>query len=148
LNPNRYPYTYKIVEEREFLLPAITLEGVSWFDSKDKFKWKGLKFERRPCYKLEMIQQDSNYIYSKRVYWIDKEAFLINYAEFFDQKGRFYRNFLVQWGFVKPLGYFNYFNATNADFIDVHSTMTRGYGYPALWLTRQDMSLRSMMRAK
>lgn len=148
LSPDRYPYTYKILEEREFLVPANTLEGKSWFDSTEKYKWKDLKLERRPMYKLEMIQQDPNYIYSKRVNWIDKETFLLTNSENYDQKGRFYRNFLIEWGFVKPLGYYNYFNVMNSDFIDVHSTMTRGYGYPALWLTRQDMSLRSLMKAK
>ena len=148
IRPDRYPYEYKVVEEREFLVPAITTTGKAWFDSKEKYKWKDLTLERRPMYKLEMIQQDPNYIYSKRVYWIDKETFLLTYGEWFDQKDRFYRNFLIQWGFVKPLGYFNIFNVTNSDFIDVHCTMTRGLGYPALWLTRQDMSLRSLMKAK
>ena len=55
---------------------------------------------------------------------------------------------MMEWGFVKPLGTFNIFNVINADFIYVHTTMTRGLGYPALWLNRQDMSLRSMMKAK
>jgi hypothetical protein len=148
LSSTRYPYTYKVLEEREFIVPAHTTEGVAWFDSKEKYKWKDLKLERRPMYKLEMLQQDKNYIYSKRIYWVDKETFLLTYGEFFDQKGRLYRNFLVEWGFVKPLGYFNIFNVCNGDFIDVHCTMTRGYGYPALWMSRQDMSLRSMMKAK
>ncbi|MEW6441586.1 MAG: DUF1329 domain-containing protein [bacterium] len=148
LTPDRYPYEYKIIEEREFLFPAYTLEGKSWFDSKEKFKWKELKLERRPCWVVEMIQKDSNYIYSKRIAYFDKETLWPLYFAYYDQKGRLYRDVLYEWGFVKPLGYYNYFNVLNRDFIDVHSTFTRGLGYPALWLNRDDMSLREMMKAK
>ena len=147
LNPDRYPYDFQ-VEEVEMLTPAYTTEGTSCFDSKEKYKWKNLKFERRPMYKVTMTQKDPNYIYSKQDRLHRRESFLLTASDLYDQKGRYYRNFYNLWGFVKPMGYFNYFNAFTNDYIDEHSTLTIGYGYPALWLTRQDMSLRSMMKAK
>ena len=36
----------------------------------------------------------------------------------------------------------------NLDYIDVHSSFTFGPAYPALWLTRKEVSLRSAMRGK
>jgi hypothetical protein len=49
---------------------------------------------------------------------------------------------------VEPLGYFNSIHVNNCDFIDEHCTWTYAPSYPALWLERKDLSLRSMMRQK
>ncbi len=148
LRPDRYPYETSVLEEREFLVPAYTFDGSDYFDSKDGWKWKGLKFERRPMWVLEMNQLDKNYIYSKRVFYFDKETLLPHLHLMYDQKGRLYRMNDVVWGMVEPLGYFNSFHVNNCDFIDEHCTMTFAPSYPALWLERKDLSLRSMMRQK
>jgi len=148
LRPDRYPYEISVIEEREFLVPAYTFEGSDYFDSKDGWKWKGLKFERRPMWVLEMNQLDKNYIYSKRVFYFDKETLLPHLHLMYDQKGRLYRMNDVLWGMVEPMGYFNSFHVNNCDFIDEHCTMTFAPSYPALWLERKDLSLRSMMKQK
>jgi hypothetical protein len=148
LNPDVYPYEYKVIEEREYLVPAYTFDCASWLDSKDKFRWKGLKFERRPVWVIEMKQKDPNYIYSKRIGYFDKETLMPLLWEFYDQKGRYYRTFEGEWGVVAPLGYLNQVHGSNADWIDVHSTWTFAPAYPALWLTRDDMSMKSMMKQK
>ncbi len=148
LRPDRYPYEMNVIEEREFLVPAYTFDGSDYFDSNDGWKWKGLKFERRPMWVVELNQLDKNYIYSKRVFWFDKETLLPFLHLMYDQKGRLYRNNEVVWGMVEPLGYFNSLHVNNCDFIDEHCTMTFSPSYPALWLERKDLSLRSMMRQK
>ncbi len=148
LRPDRYPYETTVIEEREFLVPAYSFDGSDYLDSKDGWKWKGLKFERRPMWVLEMKQLDKNYIYSKRVFYFDKETLLPQLHLMYDQKGRLYRMNDLQWGMVEPLGYFNTLHVNNCDFIDEHCTWTFAPSYPALWLERKDLSLRSMMKQK
>jgi len=77
-----------------------------------------------------MKQQDPNYIYSKRIVYVDKETFLPYLWEYYDQKGRLYRTFDVEWGFIKPMGLANQFHVVNLDYIDVHSSFTYGPAYP------------------
>ena len=148
IRPDRYPYEINVIAEREFLVPAYTLDCSDYLDSKDGWKWKGLKFERRPMWVIEMKELDKNYIYSKRVFYFDKETLLAHLEEMYDQKGRYYRMFDVEWGEVAPMGYFNMIHTSNCDFIDEHCTWGFTPSYPALWLERKDMSLRSMMRQK
>ena len=148
LRPDRYPYETTVLEEREFLVPAYTFDASDYLDSKDGWKWKGLKFERRPMWVLEMKQLDKNYIYSKRVFYFDKETLLPHLHLMYDQKGRLYRMNDIEWGMVAPLGYFNTVHVNNCDFIDEHCTWTYAPSYPALWLDRKDLSLRSMMKQK
>ena len=148
ISPDVYPYEYKVIEEREYLVPAITQDGSEWVDSTNRYEWKGLRFERRPMWKLELKQLDSNYIYSKRHMYVDKETLIPVMYENYDQKGRLYRTQIYHNAHVKPMGLFTIFMACSSDFIDVHSTYTYGAAYPALWLTRQDLSLKSLIRAK
>ena len=148
IRPDRYPYEIRVIDEREFLVPAYTFDVSDYLDSKEKFKWKGLKFERRPMWVVEMKQLDPNYLYSKRVIYFDKETLLPHLWEYYDQKGRYYRTFEELWGIVAPMGYYNAVHVNNCDWIDTHCTWTFSPAYPALWLSRKEMSLRSMMRQK
>ena len=148
LNPNRYPYQFTVLEEREFLIPGHTTDVSDYIDSKDGWKWKGLRFERRPMWVVEMKQLDKNYIYSKRVVYVDQESLLPLLWEYYDQKGRLYRTFEILWGLVEPMGYYNSIHVNNCDWIDVHSTWGVNAAYPALWLSRGDVSLRKMMKKK
>lgn len=148
LNPNRYPYEFSVIEEREFLMPAYSTEAADYLDSKDNWKWKGLRFERRPIWVVQMKQLDPNYLYSKRVAYFDQESLLPILWEYYDQKGRYYRTYEVLWGLVVPMGYYNSIHVNNCDWLDVHCTWGFNPAYPALWLSRQDVSLRTMMRQK
>ncbi len=148
ISPDVFPYDYKVIEEREYLIPAITQDGSEWVDSNNNYEWKGVRFERRPMWKLELTQLDKNYIYSKRYMFVDKETLIPVLYENYDQKGRLYRTQVYANAHVKPMGLFTIFMACSSDFIDVHSTYTYGAAYPALWLTRKDLSLKSLIRAK
>jgi hypothetical protein len=148
LRPDRYPYEVSVIDEREFLVPAYSFDVADYLDSKDKFKWKGLKFERRPMWVVQMKQLDSNYLYSKRIIYFDQETLLPHLWEFYDQKGRYYRTFEELWGVVAPMGYYNAIHVNNCDWIDVHCTWSFSPAYPALWLSRKELSLRSMLKQK
>lgn len=48
-------------------------------------------WEIRPIYKLTFKINDPNYMYSKRVIYVDTETYLSPYGEYYDQKGNLYR---------------------------------------------------------
>jgi hypothetical protein len=148
LSPNVYPYEFKIIEEREFLVPVMTDEGDSYIDSKEKFKYKNLKFERRPIWVVEMKQKDPNYIYSKRIWYVDKETLQPVIWLFYDQKDRLYRTFIPFWGFIPSMGAVHFFQFNNEDLIDTHSTFSFSIAYPNPYLERSDAGFKSLMKAK
>jgi len=84
ITPKRYPYKFEIIAEREYLMPIEYNRTKAWIDSKEGYALRDAQFMRRPCYVLQMTQLDPNYIYSKRIFYIDKENFMptlcANYA--------------------------------------------------------------------
>jgi len=148
VSPEFYPYEYRVLEEREFLVPLTTLDGSVWIDSENNFEHKNLEFERRPVWVIEMKQKDPNYIYSKRIWYVDRETLLPMAIMNYDQKGRLYRTYAAIRGFIPPMGSFAFFNAVYSDHIDVHSTFILTVIYPAPWVSRKDVCVKSMMKAK
>ena len=148
LRPDEFPYEMKVIEEREFLVPTATSTGKQWMDSKENFVMKDLQFERRPMWVVEMKQLDKNYIYSKRIGYFDKETLDLWFMENYDQKGRLYRTYSTQWAFIPEMGVLTKFNDIMLDFIDVHSTFEAVRYFPTPWITRNDISVKSMMKTK
>jgi len=147
LSPKRFPYEYKLIGEQEFLVP-MTIDGSPYIDSKDKYSYKKLTFERRPMYVIELKQLDPNYVYGKTVAYFDKETLVAVAFENYDQKGRYYRSYNILYGFIPQMGLFNQFNSLALDHVDTHSTWMYGYCYPALWLDRTQFTAGAIKRAK
>ena len=141
LSPTRFPYSFKIIAEREFLLPAVCYDGSEYIDSKTKAHMN-LKFERRPLYVVELTQQDPNYVYSKRIFYIDKETFLHYSVLNYDQKGRLYRTWDHNLTFFPEMGaWAQCFNLVLVrDHVDHHTTTYQPYTLP-VFTTRADMRL-------
>lgn len=146
MSPKRYPYEYAVLEEREYLVPAPTLDGAEYITS-DTFEFRNMKFERRPLYVIQMIQKDPNYVYSKRILYIDKETFNYYHVDNFDQKGRLYRSFDMNYSFFPDMGQSTWSAGMNLfrDYVDIHSTFTRCYQLPAFF-SRKDLSLKGLMK--
>jgi len=53
----------------------------------------GLSFERCNTLMVEAVNKDTNYIYSKRVWYVDPETYLILWQEIYDENGKFWKNF-------------------------------------------------------
>jgi len=148
ISPDVYPYEYTIIDDREFLVPAPTVDGTPWMSSKEKYIMKDLKFERRPMWVLETKQLDQNYIYSKRIWYIDKETLDLWFIENYDQKGRLYRTYTTHWAFIPKMGLPTKFTDLMLDHIDVHSTYETIRSFPAYWMTRKDINVRSLLKMK
>ncbi len=147
ITPQRFPYMFDIVEEGEYLCPWTYGRGKGYFDSKNGYAIRDVNFQRRPCYVLQMTQLDPNYIYSKRVYWVDKETFLCAYGDFYDQKGRLYRTYNVIRVFFPDSGQVSTHGTATwqVDYVDNHSTVQQPTVLPANW-DRRNLSMEYMIK--
>jgi len=148
MTPNAYPYKVRVLEEREFLVPSYTLTGEEYFDSKARFLWRNLTFERRPMYVVEMEQLDSTYVYSKRIYYIDKETFLILACEYYDQKGRLWRTNNILYGFFPDMGILMWAGGSYFDHIDVHTTLEQDFIMISLGSDRSQFNAKRLQRGR
>jgi len=145
ISPTRYPYKYELVEEREFLVPAYTLDGSTTM-TKDKKEFVNFEFERRPLYVLKLTSLDTNFVYSSRKMYFDKETLLLVATESYDQKGRLFRTVDQTFAFYPEMGMMVMNDFLAKDHIDMHSTYIKGFGVPAPHLRREDFSLQSMSK--
>jgi len=147
LSPKRYPYQYKIVAEREYLAVSPTVDG-SWYMKKSDKSLQNMKYERRPQYVIELNQLDPNYVYSKRIIYQDKETLLNSSIYNYDQKGRLYRSAVMLYGFNPELGIIFTTGYFNRDHLDLHTSFFYHYALPATWISRDQVSLRSLRSVK
>jgi hypothetical protein len=147
LSPKRFPYKYEIIGEGEFLVP-ITWDGSEYMSSKEGGIFKNVQMERRPIWVVQLTQLDKNYVYSKRVFYVDKEILHHHHIDSYDRKGRLYRTYDAGWGFIPEMGTYNQFHTLALDHVDTHSTAYHSYSYPAVWLGRDDISMKGMIKMK
>lgn len=146
VTPLKNPYTFE-VEERECLLPFANNTSKGWVDSTDGYAMKDIQFQRRPTFILTMNQQDPNYSYSKRVYYIDAETYQPVFGVFYDQRGQLYRSYLVPYTFFPECGQLTSYGqpAVQTDFIDNHSTFQMLVYIPASW-NRRYFTIQSLIK--
>jgi hypothetical protein len=148
ITPKKYPYKFEIIEEREYLMTYSYGSMPNWIDSQNGYVLRDVQFMRRPCYVLKMTQLDPNYIYSKRIYYIDKETFENVYVENYDQKGRLYRTqMMVGKSFIPECGMITTFGSVSIsrDYIDKHSTFGTVIAIPAVF-ERSRFSLQHLIK--
>jgi hypothetical protein len=148
LSPTRYPYKYEILEEREFLLPAPTIDGAEYISSKG-LEFRNMRFERRPIYVVRLTQLDPNYVYSYRIFYIDKETFNYYQIENYDQKKRLYRSVSYSLGWHPEMGMFSGSGPVQLfkDHIDIHCGVQQPLQVPAFW-DRRDISIEGFIKQK
>jgi len=54
----------------------------------------GITLERCNTLVVEVVNKDKNYIYSKRLWYVDPETYIISWTEIYDQNGRFWKCFM------------------------------------------------------
>lgn len=146
LSPTRYPYTYKVIEEREYLVHAPTLDG-SGYITAEGLEFRNVQMERRPLYVVELNQLDSNYVYSRRIFYVDRETFVFYHIQNFDRKGQLYRMFYLNWSFFPEMGKLSWCGALTlaTDRLDTHSSAGYMYDIPA-FCDRNDFGLKGMTK--
>jgi len=95
-----------------------------------------------------MTQLDSNYIYSKRVIYIDKETFLCDLSANYDQKGQLYRTQIRLRTFIPEVAQLTQYGtqAFQFDHIDLHSSFQTQIHFPALF-ERKDFTLETLSKS-
>ena len=151
LSPTIYPYKFEVIGEREYLVPAPSIDGAEYIMSPAKGAGVGnVRMERRPVYVVQLTQTNPSYVYSKRVIYFDKETFMLYNSENYDRKGRLYRSWFHHYGFTPEFGGFNGGVGVQVwrDYIDTHSTIRQDVlCFPAFW-RRTDMSAEGLIGQK
>jgi hypothetical protein len=139
LSPHVFPYKVEFIEEREYLVISPTGDG-SMYLTKENLELRNVKMERRPIYVIQLTQLDPNYVYSKRIFYVDKEFLLMHAGEFYDKKGRLYRSIYARPVFDLPeLGQFGWnLYYTVHDHIDYHTTIYMDLEFTAVY-SRDDL---------
>jgi hypothetical protein len=148
LSPTRYPYKFEVIDEREFLVMAPTIDGAEYIASKG-MEFRNVRLERRPIYVVKLTQLDPSYVYGHRIFYIDKETFVYYHVENYDRKGRLYRTWDGNYGWMPEMGSLNWAGSfiLMRDHIDTHSSVEQPYEVPAQW-GRGDVSIEGFMKAK
>jgi hypothetical protein len=145
LTPYLNPYDFRLLAEREYLVPACSIDGAEYLQEKN-LEWRNLKFERRPCYVLELTQLDPGYVYKKRILYIDRETFILLGVENYDRQGRLYRTLWPVYGWMPESGYFRGHQILMLDHVDQHSTFLTNYTIPAPWITRRHLNMLQLIK--
>ena len=86
--------TYKLVGRKDLLcsrhqnlkdLQRVAGQGI----------YDGISFERCNTYVVEAVSKDPNYLYSKRVWYVDPESYYIACEEMFDKQGQLWKAFMM-----------------------------------------------------
>ena len=142
----RYRYEFELIDEREYLVPAMDQDGSGYFSRKG-FEYRNIRFERRPIYVIKLTQTDPNYIYGSTILYIDQETFLYHHVENYDQRGRLYRTVTAVWSDFLEMGMHTIWQGVLRDYLDTHSNLSWNFEFPATWVTREHVDLQSLIKA-
>lgn len=148
LSPTHYPYKCEILEEREYLVWAPTVDGAEYVSS-NGMELRNVRMERRPIYVVKLTQLDPNYVYRQRIFYVDKETFLYYHIANYDQKGRLYRTWEQNYGWFPEMGMFSWHGSwiLMRDHIDSHSCLGLYFQVPSFW-NRENLSLEGFIKQK
>ena len=146
MSPTIFPYEYKLLEEREYLMPTYYVPGDKISMSTKDYAFRGFKMERRPVYVVELIQKDPSYVYGRSVIYIDKETFEIYINASYDHKGRLWRVYWATYSFQPQLGIRWLFASPSIDFLAMQSSAGFASMPVPIKLTRDNMSIPSLSR--
>ena len=88
LSRNTYSYKGKkelLTDRHDGMLQATRVDGQGFSNN--------LTFERCNLLVVEAINKDPNYLYGKRVWYLDPETYYIMHTEIYDQQGRYWKLF-------------------------------------------------------
>jgi hypothetical protein len=96
--------TYKFIGQKDLLL---------WRHQDDPYNkltrktgqgvWSGIQRERVNCFIIEAVNKDPDYIYSKRVWYLDPENWQMNAQVMYDRQGKLWK--ILEWGWEEFPGY-------------------------------------------
>lgn len=135
----------KALERRDFLVPRtyVGMENKPDYDYKKHGPCFQVEWEIRPLWVLEIMINDPDYIYSKRVIYIDANpldeggTYLLYWGEQYDQKGRLWKA-NGQGAPANKNGFKNLFDWVYINVLSNHYTVMDGY--PAYVLEEKEFN--------
>ena len=117
-----WPLDFKILGEKEILCPIRYSQRFRMVEEEKmhKFYFKG--WERRPCFILQQNINTSRYLYSKRIFYADKEDFSMNYVEYYDQRGKLWRTMCLPYYWTSQ-GDILWYGPIIVDWINRHASI-------------------------
>jgi len=87
---SRNTYTYKgkkelLTDRHDGMIQTTRVDGMGFSNN--------MSFERCNLLVVEAINKDPNYLYGKRVWYLDPETYYIMYTDIYDQQGRYWKMF-------------------------------------------------------
>jgi hypothetical protein len=136
-----------VLEEREFLVPAPSLDGAEYLTSTGA-EFRNIRLERRPLYVVKLTQQDPAYVYGSRILYVDKETFVAYHIENYDQKGNLYRTWDAQYSFFPDMGMYAWTGfVLMKDHAARRSSVDQVYNLPAQW-SRRDIDIEGFIKTR
>lgn len=81
--------TYKLIGQKDVLISRHQEDTYkSLTRKKGQGFWDGVQRERVKCWVVEVVNKDPNYIYSKRIWYLDPENWQMEAQEMYDRQGR------------------------------------------------------------
>jgi len=100
-------------------------------------------YEKVPAYIVECIPKDPNYIYSKRVWWIDPMYWDIAVCDIYDRKNRLWKSITMRMFTEGDLHHSH--TMEFCDYINIHGTIWHSYGFKKnQGLPEKDFTLSSL----
>ena len=118
---------YRLIKTQEVLMGRHSDKQLS--PTKGNIDHSGTQRERINCYVVEFTSKDSDYVYSKRICWIDPETWRMPYEEQFDQQGRLWKTTEFTAAPVSARGGMvtTVFSSNTIDIQRMHATPAIGY---------------------
>ena len=120
--------TYKLVGQKDVLCARhqeTPYEKLSRVEGQGF--WNGVQRERVKCWVVEAVNKDPNYIYSKRVWYLDPENWQFNVQEMYDRQGRLWKlqeEFWDEWELKEAEGVSTVFKAEHTvDLVRRHGSV-------------------------
>ncbi len=85
--------TYKLIGRREMLCARHMDVTKSYLRVEGQTVANGITRERTNVLVIEAYNKDTNYVYKKRVFYLDPETYVIYWVEMYDSLGRFWKAF-------------------------------------------------------
>ena len=83
---------YKLLEEKEMWIGMNNVDSIPYSKGKPYPQRIAEDLEKRPCYIVEVKHHDPNYVYGRRVVYIDKETYTPVMTDVYDTKGNFWKS--------------------------------------------------------
>jgi len=117
-----HPAEYELLGEAVVLCPSFNPRPIKYSDKYggvcQRYWW-----ERRPVWVVRITYKEPSYIYSSRIWYVDKETFAMQQEMLYDRTGRLWKLWDWCWRWNPRKGELNYWNPWMADVVHKHTSV-------------------------